>query len=1139
MERVKGNSRWSGRSMVQGVHRLTSWSLVCLCVSACVVLVWAVPVFAAAPEAPMLELTSRNASEVGLRGVLYPNAAGESGTYEFLYKQSSSECEGGGKSASGVASGLSFEEVFETLSGLQPGTQYTVCLALTTVGGTALSAPVSVTTAIAPEPPEASAATAVTATSATLHGVLNPHNPGEAGSYEFLYRRSGSECEGESVTPSTAAAGAQAEAVSAPIAELLAHTTYTFCLRASNEVGEAAVSAPITFTTPAAAPRIEDASVSDVAASAATFSALINPEGAATSYVFEYAPAGGAFAPVAEAGGKGSLPEGSAGVPVSVHVQAGLLAHTAYQFRVVASNSVEAVTRGPVAFTTQIAGPGTELLDGRRWELVSPPDKNGALIEPLAANRGAKQASADGDRISYLTNAPVGADVQGYETIGDTLSTRGATGWQSRDIALPHESAAGTTGGLKNPEYQFFSDDLSSALAINPGVDGTLLSPQASEPTQYIRREGLCDASATAGECYLPLLTGKEGVADVPPGTKFGGFGVVDFEGATPDLGHVALDTKVQLTATPITGFQIYEWSAKAPPAGALQLVSVLPASEGGGPSTLGSEGGEAVVGGDFNQAFSGMRHSISNDGSRVFWGAGGSEASERHLYLRDTLKGETIRLDMQQPGAPPSGAIPGPTFQIASADGSRVYFTDPQPLTEQSGTGKIGSGANSGEDGDLYECAIVEAAGKLSCDLTDLTPATGGLPAEARNMVLGASEDGSFVYFVANGVIPGSGASERGTCSAEAPIAACNLYVAHDGAVTFIASLSREDENDWGGENSSFHNLGLITARVSPDGRYVAFMSDRPLTGYDNHDAVSGKADEEVFLYDSASRRLACVSCDPTGARPTGVEAPEGAAFEGDFADIVPATVHVASSNWVAANLSGGSGLSDKGEALYQPRLLSDGGRLFFNSSDSLVPGDVNGTEDVYEFEPQGYEREGRVQCSASSPSFGSSSGGCVSLISSGTSPEESGFLDASASGADVFFLTSSSLVAADRDTAYDVYDAHECSPGAPCVSPTVSPPACDTGDACKPAPSPQPGVFGAPASSTFSGPGNLAASPPGKPVVVAKPLTRAQKLKRALRGCAKKPKRKRKACVGRARRRFGAKPARTSVRATGKARG
>ncbi len=87
-----------------------------------------------------------------------------------------------------------------------------------------------------------------------------------------------------------------------------------------------------------------------------------------------------------------------------------------------------------------------------------------------------------------------------------------------------------------------------------------------------------------------------------------------------------------------------------------------------------------------------------------------------------------------------------------------------------------------------------------------------------------------------------------------------------------------------------------------------------------------------------------------------------------------------------------------------YQPRYLSDSGRLFFDSPEALVPQDTDGVENVYEYEPAGIG-----SCTGVSGTFDAGVGGCVSLISSGTSSEESAFFDASVSGDDVFFLTTS----------------------------------------------------------------------------------------------------------------------------------
>jgi hypothetical protein len=153
-----------------------------------------------------------------------------------------------------------------------------------------------------------------------------------------------------------------------------------------------------------------------------------------------------------------------------------------------------------------------------------------------------------------------------------------------------------------------------------------------------------------------------------------------------------------------------------------------------------------------------------------------------------------------------------------------------------------------------------------------------------------------------------------------------------------------------------------------------------------------------------------------------------------------------------------------------YQPRYLSDSGRLFFNSADALVPQDVNGTVDVYEFEPVGVG-----DCTAATPGYISDDDGCIGLISSGTAPGESAFLDASESGDDVFFLTAGRLTGRDVDGALDVYDASVGGGEAE----ATKPPECD-GDACQPPATPPNDAT--PGSLTFSGPGNVKECPKGK---------------------------------------------------------
>ena len=164
---------------------------------------------------------------------------------------------------------------------------------------------------------------------------------------------------------------------------------------------------------------------------------------------------------------------------------------------------------------------------------------------------------------------------------------------------------------------------------------------------------------------------------------------------------------------------------------------------------------------------------------------------------------------------------------------------------------------------------------------------------------------------------------------------------------------------------------------------------------------------------------------------------------------------------------------------------------------------------QDVYEYEPQG------VGSCTLAPA-------CLGLISSGTSSEEAAFLDASETGDDVFFLSAAQLSSQDTDTALDIYDAHVCSTAPGCApQATGAPAACVTTDSCRSAPTPQPGIFAAPASETFSGAGNP--TPEGAPKATPKRLTRAQKLKKALAACKKKPKAKRAQCERQARKRYG----------------
>jgi hypothetical protein len=110
--------------------------------------------------------------------------------------------------------------------------------------------------------------------------------------------------------------------------------------------------------------------------------------------------------------------------------------------------------------------------------------------------------------------------------------------------------------------------------------------------------------------------------------------------------------------------------------------------------------------------------------------------------------------------------------------------------------------------------------------------------------------------------------------------------------------------------------------------------------------------------------------------------------------------------------------------ETGHLPRYLSeDGQRVFFDSSDALLPAASNGKQNVFEYE-----------------------NGAIHLISSGSSDEDSTLADASANGDDVFFTTRAQLVPEDQDENSDMYDARVDG-----GFPVATSPAPCTGEGCR----------------------------------------------------------------------------------------
>jgi hypothetical protein len=762
------------------------------------------------------------------------------------------------------------------------------------------------------------------------------------------------------------------------------------------------------------------------------------------------------------------------------------------------------------------------LIDGRAWELVTPVNKHGAALRTSESEEGGiLEASEAGDGLMYdMTGDPVeGAEGSRPLEAVPLFATRTATGWESRDIQTPNNTLGAWQPG-NNDEYKVFTSDLSAAVVEPPGNTPLAAGQTGAEQTLYLRD----DLTNT----FSPLVTS----ANVPAATNLDEDSrKIKFLGASTDLQHVVVGSELKLTAEPEESKGMYEWNKGQSPQAELQPVSVLPDHE----FTSGELGSAPSSGAEQGYTGLAVRNAISSDGSLIVW-----EASDSHLYVRDMETQETVQVDALQAGASGEGVqapefqgAAGQTFQEGASGPSQIYFTDQQRLTADSHAGQ--------ESRDLY---VAEITGKSPLNVTvkDLTPEIAGEPAGVRPSILGYGQSGTSVdiYYMAEGALtPGY---EHGDCdyeSNEHP-GSCKLYLEqYEGqsktwlAPRLIATLSAGDISDWGNGVGPTH-LEQQTVRVSANGQYLAFMSEEPLTGYDNLDANSGEPDSEVFLFDAQTDGVRCVSCNPTGAQPAGVQQPKIATtIERPLVD--PSAIF--KGKWLAANLMGWD-TSGKAHAIYQPRYLSDAGRVFFDSSDALVPADSNGTQDVYEYEPEG--APGGL-CDAATQSTtevyvhdaeevagatGGLAAGCVGLISSGTSGYESAFLDANESGSDVFFATRAELAPQDVDDADDIYDAHECSEASPCMSVSMSTStSCSSTETCRaPGSGTVAGVSGAPASTTSSGSGNLA---PAAAVVVkakAKAPTRAQKLAAALKSCRKKRnKRKRAVCERQSRAKYG----------------
>jgi hypothetical protein len=793
-------------------------------------------------------------------------------------------------------------------------------------------------------------------------------------------------------------------------------------------------------------------------------------------------------------------PEIDAAIKTAAVLLDGLEAGTEYRFRFAAQSRLEAGTEvnpegGPVsgeggapgedgkegAFRTATpllpppadtcpnralrTGAAARLLDCRAYEMVSPVDKEGSDIRsgsiPDGLPAARDQSDLSGDKLAYTAEKRFG-DAISQPSNPQYIASRGSEGWRTHGISPPRGvvSGGGPLEGSDN-EFKAFSPDLCRAWLVTDRTTAPPLAPGGITGENNLYERSNC---------------GTEGYRTLSPSQ-------VVLQGMTADSAEVM--------------FQNPEGVWLLNDEGAKTAACVLPA---GTPPPGCSAGTTLSSIGSYEAS---LEHAISIDGGRIFWTA--SAVGPGRIFVRENPTSPPSAL--AHGAAKGSGKLAAGSTVVSEVATSSGAFEVGQTIIAARGipagttiesvnTGEaklvLSAPANENRSGEPLEAfsQCTEAAKACTVAISDAVSAT--QPAEEttrRSTFLGAAPDGSAALFsfdpdkgegpakpdlyefettggishpIAHNVLGVLGTSEnlsriylvsQDALNGEADgeeAGGPNLYLYEAGAgggFTFIAILASADANPNPRAPNPFPTSPVPvnhTARISPSGGVAVFVSTAPLTGYDNRDAASGEADTEVFRYEAMTGELACVSCEPSGARPSG--------------QLVDTLSPHFEPYWAAAQIPGAE------HSLYFSRALSaNGSRLFFESFVPLVPSDTNRKKDVYE-----WEAPGEGSCSASSLSFSPLAQGCVSLISSGENGQDSSFVDATPNGSDVFFSTGENLVPQDPGLI-DIYDARV---GGGFPPPPAPQPPCE-GEACQGPPSPPAALT--PGSAAFKGPGNL----------------------------------------------------------------
>jgi len=272
------------------------------------------------------------------------------------------------------------DAVSAPVTGLQPSTEYTVCLVAKNSSGSTPGPEVTFKTLLPKPAVLGESASGETRTGVELSGSVNPEN--SPAFYRFEYGTS--ESYGSSTGEGQAGSGFGEVAVGpSTIGELKPGTTYHYRLLVSNGSGTT-VGEDETFTTlPATPPIVSTGAASGISEHAATLSATIDPQGLPSTYEFELGTSTSYGIPVFGLAGQGTVAET---IAVSVlFLEPGVT----YHYRIQASNTEGTSYGADQTFTTPTY-PALTFPPA----IIPPPKKKVAAPKAKALTRAQKLARA-------------------------------------------------------------------------------------------------------------------------------------------------------------------------------------------------------------------------------------------------------------------------------------------------------------------------------------------------------------------------------------------------------------------------------------------------------------------------------------------------------------------------------------------------------------------------------------------------------------------------------------------------------------------------------------------------------------------------------------------------------------------------